>query len=114
MPERLCDGPGHLLPLRHLMIGFLQGISLTERLIISNVPEKNVWREFFSPLTQETIEETIGTTRSRVSLIMNRLRQLGFIGYDGRIQVHKSLLDVVLLDQLPEHHAKKPRIASVT
>jgi hypothetical protein len=49
MPERLCDGPGHLLPLRHLMIGFLQGISLTERLIISNVPEKNVWREFFSP-----------------------------------------------------------------
>jgi CRP/FNR family transcriptional regulator, cyclic AMP receptor protein len=45
---------------------------------------------------------------------MNRLRQLGFISYGGRIQVHKSLLDVVLLDQLPEHHAKKPRIASVT
>jgi hypothetical protein len=41
---------------------------------------------------------------------MNRFRTLGFISYDGRIQVHKSLLNVVLLDQLPEHNAVKPAI----
>ncbi len=62
------------------------------------------------PITQETLAEMIGTTRSRVSFFMNRFRALGFISYDGRIQVHKSLLNVVLLDQLPEHNAEKPPI----
>jgi hypothetical protein len=52
----------------------------------------------------------IGTTRSRVSFFMNRFRKLGFISYNGRIQVFKSLLNVVLLDQLPEHNAQKPSI----
>ena len=52
-------------------------------------------------ISQETLAEMIGTTRSRVSYFMNRFRKLGFIDYDGRIQVHKSLLNVVLLDQLP-------------
>ena len=55
----------------------------------------------------------IGTTRSRVSFFMNRFRALGFISYNGRIQVHKSLHNVVLLDQLPEHNAEKPRILSI-
>lgn len=62
------------------------------------------------PITQETLADMIGTTRSRVSFFMNRFRKLGFISYDGRIQVHKSLLNVVLLDQLPEHNAQKPAI----
>ncbi len=53
---------------------------------------------FIPPITQETLAEMIGTTRSRVSFFMNRFRTLGFISYDGRIQVHKSLLNVVLLD----------------
>ena len=53
------------------------------------------------PITQETLAEMIGTTRSRVSFFMNRFRRLGFIDYNGRIIVHKSLLNVVLLDQLP-------------
>ena len=53
-------------------------------------------------ISQETLAEMIGTTRSRVSFFMNRFRKLGFIDYNGRIQVHKSLLNVVLLDQLPE------------
>jgi hypothetical protein len=43
---------------------------------------------------------------------MNSFRKLGFISYDDRIQVHKSLLNVVLLDQLPEHNSEKPPIAS--
>ena len=64
--------------------------------------------QFIPPITQETLAEMIGTTRSRVSFFMNRFRDLGFISYNGRIQVHKSLLNVVLLDQLPEHNAEKP------
>jgi CRP/FNR family cyclic AMP-dependent transcriptional regulator len=48
------------------------------------------------PITQETLAEMIGTTRSRVSFFMNRFRTLGFIEYNGRIRVHKSLLNVVL------------------
>ncbi len=49
-------------------------------------------------ISQETLAEMIGTTRSRVSFFMNRFRKLGFIDYDGRIRVHKSLLNVVLHD----------------
>jgi hypothetical protein len=52
----------------------------------------------------------IGTTRSRISFFMNRFRKLGFINYNGRIQVHKSLLNVFLLDQLPEPDSQAPRI----
>jgi CRP-like cAMP-binding protein len=62
------------------------------------------------PISQETLAEMIGTTRSRVSFFMNRFRKLGFIDYDGRIKVNKSLLNVVLLDQFPEHNSQKPAI----
>jgi CRP-like cAMP-binding protein len=68
---------------------------------------------FIPPITQETLAEMVGTTRSRVSFFMNRFRKLGYIDYNGRIQVHKSLLKVVLLDQLPEQSSEKPRITSV-
>jgi CRP-like cAMP-binding protein len=63
---------------------------------------------FIPPISQETLAEMIGTTRSRVSFFMNRFRTLGYINYNGRIQVNKSLLNVVLLDQLPEHNAQNP------
>jgi len=62
------------------------------------------------PITQQTLADMIGTTRSRVSFFMNRFRKLGFISYNGRIQVHKSLLNIVLFDQLPDHNAQKPEI----
>jgi len=52
-------------------------------------------------ITQETLADMIGTTRSRVSFFMNRFRKMGFIEYNGRIHVHKSLLNVVLRDQRP-------------
>ena len=61
-------------------------------------------------VTQETLAEMIGTTRSRVSFFMNRFRKLGFIEYNGRIRVHKSLLNVVLHDQLTDHNSKRPPI----
>jgi CRP/FNR family transcriptional regulator, cyclic AMP receptor protein len=64
-------------------------------------------------ITQETLAEMIGTTRSRVSFFMNRFRKLGFIEYNGRIRVHKSLLNVILHDKLPEQNAEKNRIADM-
>ena len=49
-------------------------------------------------ISQETLAEMIGTTRSRVSFFMNRFRKLGFIEYNGKLSVHSSLLNVVLHD----------------
>ncbi len=64
--------------------------------------------QFIPKISQETLAEMIGTTRSRVSFFMNRFRKLGFIEYNGRIKVHKSLLNVVLLDQIPGRNAERP------
>jgi CRP/FNR family cyclic AMP-dependent transcriptional regulator len=49
-------------------------------------------------VNQETLAEMIGTTRSRVSFFMNKFRKLGFISYNGKIEVHNSLLNAVLHD----------------
>jgi CRP/FNR family transcriptional regulator, cyclic AMP receptor protein len=62
------------------------------------------------PVTQETLAEMIGTTRSRVSFFMNRFRKLGYVDYNGRIRVNKSLLNVVLQDQLPEENSSRPKL----
>jgi len=59
-------------------------------------------------ITQETLAEMIGTTRSRVSFFMNRFRKLGYIEYNGRIRVYKSLLNMVLQDSLPDENASRP------
>jgi CRP/FNR family cyclic AMP-dependent transcriptional regulator len=65
-------------------------------------------------ITQETLAEMIGTTRSRVSFFMNRFRKLGLIDYNGRIHVHQSLLNVVLHDQWPGHNSVRPPILEPT
>jgi CRP/FNR family cyclic AMP-dependent transcriptional regulator len=49
-------------------------------------------------ISQETLAEMVGTTRSRVSFFMNRFRKLGFIHYNGGLKIHSSLLNVVLHD----------------
>jgi len=64
-------------------------------------------------ITQETLAEMIGTTRSRVSFFMNRFRKLGFIEYNGRIKVHKSLLNVILHDHVSDQNATRPALAPV-
>lgn len=64
-------------------------------------------------ISQETLAEMIGTTRSRVSYFMNRFRKLGFIEYNGRIRVHKSLLNLILHDHMPDDNAVKPEMPSV-
>jgi CRP/FNR family transcriptional regulator, cyclic AMP receptor protein len=62
-------------------------------------------------ITQETLADMIGTTRTRVNFFMNRFRKLGFIEYNGRIRVHKSLLNVILHDQLPGQNAASAPLA---
>jgi CRP/FNR family cyclic AMP-dependent transcriptional regulator len=49
-------------------------------------------------ISQETLAEMVGTTRSRISFFMNRFRKLGFVRYDGGLEIHPSLLTVVLHD----------------
>ncbi|HUV69674.1 MAG TPA: Crp/Fnr family transcriptional regulator [Terracidiphilus sp.] len=65
---------------------------------------------FIPHVTQETLAEMIGTTRSRVSFFMNRFRKLGYIEYNGRIRVHTSLLNMVLRDALPDESAQTPKL----
>jgi CRP/FNR family transcriptional regulator, cyclic AMP receptor protein len=64
-------------------------------------------------ISQETLAEVIGTTRSRVSFFMNRFRKLGFIDYTDRIRVHKSLLNVVLHDYVPDDNAEESAIFGI-
>ncbi|MGA9669499.1 MAG: Crp/Fnr family transcriptional regulator [Terracidiphilus sp.] len=63
------------------------------------------------PITQETLAEMVGTTRSRISFFMNRFRSLGVIQYKDRIQVHKSRLRAVLVDQLPDYEVATQAVA---
>jgi CRP/FNR family transcriptional regulator, cyclic AMP receptor protein len=68
-------------------------------LLLVNFGQDNDARPRITKLSQETLAEMIGTTRSRVSFFMNKFRRLGFIDYNGHIEVHRSLLNVVLHDQ---------------
>ncbi len=67
-------------------------------LILANFGKEGRPEPIIAPITQETLAEMIGTTRSRVSFFMNKFRQMGFIDYNGHIEVHSSLLNVVLHD----------------
>jgi CRP-like cAMP-binding protein len=64
-------------------------------------------------ISQETLAEMVGTTRSRVSFFMNRFRKLGFIEYNGRIRVHNSLLNVILHDSLPSADTGEPPVPEI-
>jgi CRP/FNR family transcriptional regulator, cyclic AMP receptor protein len=68
-------------------------------LLLANFGKEGLPEPVIAKISQETLAEMIGTTRSRVSFFMNRFRQLGLIDYNGRIEVHRSLLNVVLRDQ---------------
>jgi CRP/FNR family cyclic AMP-dependent transcriptional regulator len=65
-------------------------------------------------ISQETLAEMIGTTRSRVSYFMNRFRSLGFIEYSDHIRVNKSLLSMVLSDHVPDKSYNNPEISGTT
>jgi CRP-like cAMP-binding protein len=68
-------------------------------LLLANFGKEGAPERIIAKVSQETLAELIGTTRSRVSHFMNKFRTLGFIHYNGGIEVHSSLLNVVLHDQ---------------
>jgi CRP/FNR family cyclic AMP-dependent transcriptional regulator len=68
-------------------------------LLLANYGKEGELQPVLSHISQETLAEMIGTTRSRVSFFMNRFRKLGLISYNGHIEVHKSLLNLVLHEQ---------------
>ncbi len=67
-------------------------------LLLAHFGKEGVPETVIPKISQETLAEMVGTTRSRVSFFMNRFRKLGFIHYNGGLQVHSSLLNVVLHD----------------
>jgi CRP/FNR family transcriptional regulator, cyclic AMP receptor protein len=68
-------------------------------LLMANFGKDGRPEPIIAKISQETLAEMIGTTRSRVSYFMNKFRQLGFIDYNGHLEVHSSLLSVVLEEQ---------------
>jgi len=68
-------------------------------LLLANYGNDGKPEPILAQISQETLAEMIGTTRSRVSFFMNRFRKLGFISYNGHIEVHRSLLNLVLHEQ---------------
>jgi CRP/FNR family transcriptional regulator, cyclic AMP receptor protein len=68
-------------------------------LLLANFGKDGRPEPVIAKISQETLAEMIGTTRARVSFFMNKFRKLGFIDYNGGIQVHSSLLNVILHDQ---------------
>src|SRR5208337_174106 len=67
-------------------------------LLLANFGKEGNPEEVIPKISQETLAEIVGTTRSRVSFFMNRFRKMGFINYKGGLEVHSSLLNIVLRD----------------
>jgi CRP/FNR family transcriptional regulator, cyclic AMP receptor protein len=68
-------------------------------LLMANFGKEGRTEPILAKISQETLAEMIGTTRSRVSHFMNKFRQMGFIDYNGHLEVHNSLVGVLLADQ---------------
>jgi CRP/FNR family cyclic AMP-dependent transcriptional regulator len=68
-------------------------------LLLANFGREGRPEPIIAKISQETLAEMIGMTRSRVSYFMNKFRKLGFIHYNGGIEIHSSLLNAVLHDQ---------------
>ena len=67
-------------------------------LLLANFGKEGKHEEVITKINQEMLAEMIGTTRSRVTFFLNRFRKLGFIEYNGSMQVHNSLLNIILHD----------------
>jgi len=70
-------------------------------LLLANFGKDGKPETVMAKISQETLAEMIGTTRSRVSFFMNKFRKMGYISYNGHLEVHSSLLSVVLNDTPP-------------
>jgi CRP/FNR family cyclic AMP-dependent transcriptional regulator len=80
-------------------------------LLLANFGKEGRPERIVGTFSQETLAEIIGTTRSRVSFFMNKFRKLGFIEYNGKIEVHNSLLNVILYDK-PEINTRNAGAAA--
>jgi len=67
-------------------------------LLLANFGKEGKTEPVIPKISQEMLAEIVGTTRSRVSYFMNRFRELGFIEYNGGMEIHSSLLNVILHD----------------
>jgi CRP-like cAMP-binding protein len=67
-------------------------------LLMANFGKEGRPEPVIAKVSQETLAEMVGTTRSRVSFFMNKFRKLGFIEYNGELKIHNSLLNMVLHD----------------
>ena len=80
-------------------------------LLLANFGKEATVEPIIGKFSQETLAEMIGTTRSRVSFFMNKFRKLGYIEYNGKLEIRNSLLNVVLYDkpEIRENDAPKDR-----
>ena len=76
-------------------------------LLLANFGSEGEPAPILAKISQETLAEMIGTTRSRVNSFMNKFRKLGLIDYNGRIEVHRSLLNAVLNEKPQINHAPR-------
>lgn len=83
-------------------------------LLLANFGRDGTPQKIIGKVSQETLAEMIGTTRSRVSYFMNRFRKLGFVEYNGHLEVHSSLLNVVLHEkpQISGDHSGEKNLSS--
>jgi CRP/FNR family cyclic AMP-dependent transcriptional regulator len=79
-------------------------------LLLANFGKDGAPQPISPNISQETLAEMIGTTRSRVSFFMNKFRKLGFISYNGKIEVNNSLLNAVLYEK-PEIKREPQRVS---
>jgi CRP-like cAMP-binding protein len=76
-------------------------------LLLANFGKEGTPQTVIPKISQETLAEIVGTTRSRVSFFMNKFRKLGFIEYNGGLKIHSSLLNVILHDNLAKGKSAK-------
>ncbi len=83
-------------------------------LLLANFGRDGTPQKVIAKVSQETLAEMIGTTRSRVSYFMNKFRKLGFVKYNGHLEVHSSLLNVVLHEkpQISDDHIDGKNLSS--
>ncbi|MEO6382426.1 MAG: Crp/Fnr family transcriptional regulator [Nitrobacter sp.] len=83
-------------------------------LLLANFGRDGTPQKVIGKVSQETLAEMIGTTRSRVSYFMNKFRKLGFVEYNGHLEVHSSLLNVVLHEkpQISGDHSGEKNLSS--
>src|SRR6266496_584719 len=96
--HRWCSSPGVEADLVDQLFNSSEKRLARALLLLANFGKEGKPEPVIAKISQETLAEMIGTTRSRVSSFMNKFRKMGFIEYNGGLHVHSSLLNIVLHD----------------